>query len=37
MAGVERVAARLEGEGGGCGGCVPRKNPYLCAALVDEC
>jgi len=28
--GMVRTAARFDGEGGGCGGCVPRKNVFHC-------
>ena len=28
--GAKREAARLDGRGGGCGGCIPRKNVYAC-------
>lgn len=28
--GAKREAARLDGRGGGCSGCIPRKNVYAC-------
>ena len=35
--GAQRVAARLDGAGGGCGGCIPRKNVFSCAAHSERC
>ena len=29
--GASRVSARLDGIGGGCGGCIPRKNVFTCS------
>jgi hypothetical protein len=36
-AGMQRTSARLAGSGGGCGGCIPRKNPFFCEPLPQEC
>lgn len=35
--GTTRTAARLEGWGGGCGGCIPRKNAFACEWMRGAC
>ena len=35
--GKRRTYARLEGSGGGCGGCLPRKNVFVCELEHDLC
>lgn len=35
--GAKRTAARIMSSGGGCGGCVPRLNPFRCDSYAKEC
>ena len=35
--GAKRMSARLEGSGGGCGGCIPRFNVFACEYSPELC
>lgn len=35
--GAQRVGAIFAGKGGGCNGCIPRKNPFFCQTLTETC
>ena len=37
LPGATRIGSIFSGQGGGCSGCLPRKNPFYCEALPQAC